>query len=130
MEHTADNEKSRFNLIFVDLVEDAVRKSGKIRKEIAAELGMTRQFFWAGENQRRAVGIDVVTRLCELAGYTKGQIAEVKAAWLRDRIDSGALGKAMDSICDYIDGLSEPERHKIYTRAVTIYAAALETKRK
>ncbi len=131
MEHRADDKRTEFNRLFVTLADAATTKTGKTQKELAADLGVSRQLFWSGANERRSVGYENLVQLIEMADWGKAERSEILIAWLIDRMDSGALGAALVVLVDAIDEhLSKDARQRVLVRAVEAYTKALETKRK
>ncbi len=131
MEHRADDKRTEFNRLFVTLTDAATAKTGKTQKELAAILGVSRQIFWSGANERRSVGYENLAQLVEMADWGKAERADILIAWLRDRMDSGALGAALVVLADAIDEhLTKDARQRVLIRAVEAYTKALETKRK
>ena len=131
MEHRPDDKRTEFNRLFVELSDAATKETGKTQKELAALLGVSRQIFWSGANERRSVGYENLVQLIELAKWTKSERSEILIAWLIDRMDSGALGAALLVLVGAIDEhIPKDVRQKVFARAVEAYTQALETKRK
>lgn len=113
--------EDQFGELWWNAVTEAKESLGVSIEGVASRLGIGRQSIYAGRTRPRSIGYDPVEKLIGLAKLSETKAQDLRAAWLRVRAQSGALGAVFECLLDGIDSMSRPKRAAIVDQAIKAY---------